>query len=78
MRWRMETTVNRVMRHDLPDALIPEQRPFEARQPGKKRWGEDPERVPSRPPVREEDQPREHGFAFVGGWLSFVGELTRL
>lgn len=74
----METTINRVMRHDLPDALIPEQRPFEARLPGKKRWGEDLERVLSRPPeVRKEGQGREHGFAFIGGWLSFVGELTR-
>jgi hypothetical protein len=71
MRWRME------MRHDLPDALIPEQLPDAALRPGQKfRWGIEPEQILSRPRSRE-DEPREHGFAFVGGWLSFVGELTR-
>ena len=73
----METTINRAERFDLPDALIPEQRSAMAEQPGKKyRWGVDPERVLSRPRPQK-DEPREHGFGFLGGWLSFVGELTR-
>jgi hypothetical protein len=60
----------------LPDALIPEQRQDCLVQPGTKaRWGEDLEAICSRP--RPQSQQPAHGFAFVGGWLSFVGELSR-
>lgn len=60
----------------LPDALIPEQRQVGLKQPGNKaHWGEDLEAILSRP--RPQNRPNAHGFAFIGGWLSFVGELSR-
>jgi len=59
------------------DALIPEQRQSAALQSGVKfRWGEELEQILSRPQSRN-DESREHGYAFVGGWLSFAGQLTK-
>ncbi len=65
------------MQEFLPDALIPERGPDVALQPGQKfRWDIGSERILSEPQSRE-DTRREHGVSFVGGWLSFVGELIK-
>jgi hypothetical protein len=60
----------------LPDALIVEQRQDRLVQPGNNsRWGQELARILSRP--RPQKEPSPHGFAFVGGWLDFMGELSR-